>query len=231
MSLIRCENVTLSYEKNTVMRELTFSVEKGEYLCIVGENGSGKSTLVKALLGLIPVSEGKIEFSDGLVRRKIAYLPQQNSDMKGFPASVKEVVMSGFLSEKRFFSFYSSDERKKAAEVMKKLGIDSLAGRAFCELSGGQQQRVLLARALTKDMSLLLIDEPTSGLDPLVTGEFYEIIKSINREGTAVVMVTHDIPSAIRYASCILHLHNRPLFFGSTSDYLKTEVGRRYANV
>lgn len=231
MSLIKCENVTLSYEKNIVMQDLSFSLEKGEYLCIVGENGSGKSTLVKALLGLIPVTEGKIEFSDGLVRKKIAYLPQQNSGMKNFPASVREVVMSGFLSEKKFFSFYTSEERRKAEDIMKKLGIYSEASRSFCELSGGQQQRVLLARALTKDMSLLLIDEPTAGLDPIVTSEFYEIIKSINSEGVAVIMITHDIPAAIRYASCILHLHNRPLFFGSTSDYLKTETGRRYSGV
>ncbi len=230
MSLIFCENITLAYDRINVLSDLSFSVEKGDYLCIVGENGSGKSTLVKALLNLIPVVSGKIEFGDGLARNGVAYLPQRNEAISDFPASVWEVVLSGTLAKKGFFSFYNKNDKLLAEENMKKLGIWELKEKSFRELSGGQQQRVLLARAISSNMELLLIDEPTTGLDPIVTAEFYELIGEINRSGITVIMVTHDIASAVKNASHILHLQNKPLFFGKVSEYLESDVGRKYIN-
>lgn len=228
MSLIECNRVSLAYDKHAVLSDLTFSVSRGDYLCVVGENGSGKSTLVKALLGLISPVSGSIVWGEGIMRKSIAYLPQQNASQKDFPASVFEVVLSGRLSSKSFLSFYTKADKKIAQNAMERLMISELADRSFRELSGGQQQRVLLARALSSESQLLLVDEPTTGLDPLVTADLYRLLEEIHASGKTVIMVTHDVASAAKYASHILHLHNRPLFFGTKEDYLKSDVGRGY---
>ena len=198
MPLIKCENVSIGYEGQTVVKDLNFAIEKGDYLCIVGENGSGKSTLVKSLLGLKSVEKGRITFGDGLRQNEIGYLPQQNDTQKDFPASVYEVVLSGRLNSRGFHPFYTSGDKREAVEKMELLGIRDLERQCFRDLSGGQKQRVLLARALCATKSLLLLDEPVTGLDPIVTGEFYQLIRRINRDsGIAVVMVSHDIESAV----------------------------------
>lgn len=228
MSLIVCNQIRLAYDKTVVLSDLSFSVERGDYLCIVGENGSGKSTLVKALLGLHRTDAGTITLGEGLSRCEIAYLPQQSAVQKDFPADVGEVVLSGLLSRKGLFSFYTAKDRAAAKAVMARLGILDYAAASFRELSGGQQQRVLLARALVSKPTLLLVDEPTTGLDPMVTADFYRLIEEISHEGVTVVMVTHDMEAAMKYATHILHLQNKPLFFGTREDYLKSEIGNRY---
>lgn len=228
MALLTCQNVSLSYENNTVLSELSFVVNSGDYLCIVGENGSGKSTLIKALLSLKSVVKGDIMMGEGLKQNEIGYLPQQTSAQKDFPASVWEVVQSGFLNARGLRPFYSKSEKNKALFNMEKLGITSFKNRCYRELSGGQQQRVLLARALCATKKLLLLDEPVAGLDPMVTNELYHLIEQINKDGTTIIMVSHDIESAVKYASHILHLHNKPLFFGTTADYIKSDAGKRF---
>ena len=229
MALIKCENVSIGYEGQTVVKDLDFQIDPGDYLCIVGENGSGKSTLVRSLLGLKNVEKGQIIYGDGLKQTEIGYLPQQTDVQKDFPASVYEVVRSGRLNSRGFHPFYTAADRKAAVEKMDLLGIRDLAKQCFRDLSGGQKQRVLLARALCATKSLLLLDEPVTGLDPIVTGEFYQLIRRINREsGIAVVMVSHDIESAVKDASHILHLQETALFFGTTEEYKKSPVGRRF---
>jgi zinc transport system ATP-binding protein len=229
MPLIKCENVSIGYEGQTVVKDLNFAIEKGDYLCIVGENGSGKSTLVKSLLGLKSVEKGRITFGDGLRQNEIGYLPQQNDTQKDFPASVYEVVLSGRLNSRGFHPFYTSGDKREAVEKMELLGIRDLERQCFRDLSGGQKQRVLLARALCATKSLLLLDEPVTGLDPIVTGEFYQLIRRINRDsGIAVVMVSHDIESAVEDASHILHLQETALFFGTTEDYRRSRIGRKF---
>ena len=229
MPLIKCENVSIGYEGQTVVKDLNFAIEKGDYLCIVGENGSGKSTLVKSLLGLKSVEKGRITFGDGLRQNEIGYLPQQNDTQKDFPASVYEVVLSGRLNSRGFHPFYTSGDKREAVEKMELLGIRNLERQCFRDLSGGQKQRVLLARALCATKSLLLLDEPVTGLDPIVTGEFYQLIRRINRDsGIAVVMVSHDIESAVEDATHILHLQETALFFGTTEDYRRSRIGRKF---
>ena len=231
MALIKCENVSIGYEGQTVVKDLDFQIDPGDYLCIVGENGSGKSTLVRSLLGLKNVEKGQIIYGDGLKQTEIGYLPQQTDVQKDFPASVYEVVRSGRLNSRGFHPFYTytAADRKAAVEKMDLLGIRDLARQCFRDLSGGQKQRVLLARALCATKSLLLLDEPVTGLDPIVTGEFYQLIRRINREsGIAVVMVSHDIESAVKDASHILHLQETALFFGTTEEYKRSPVGRRF---
>ena len=229
---IICKNVSLGYENHIVSENIDFTVAQGDYLCIVGENGAGKSTLMKAILGLHPPLSGKIEFSDGLKQNEIGYLPQQNHFQRDFPASVQEVVISGCLNRCGLRPFYRHAEHRMARANMEKLGIWPLRERCYRELSGGQQQRALLARALCATRKLLLLDEPVSGLDPSATAEMYAIIRRLNREeGITVLMISHDIFAATREADHILHLAHRPLFFGSTEDYRKSDVGRAFLRV
>ena len=223
MALINVNGVSLGYEGKPIVTDLNFRVNKGDYLCIVGENGSGKSTLMKTLLGQKNVLSGKIEFSDGLRQNEIGYLPQQTQVQKDFPASVREVVMSGCLNSSGLSPFYSKSQKKQAAEIMEKLGITELAKKCYRELSGGQQQRVLLARALCATKKLLVLDEPVAGLDPVVTKNLYRLIAEINKEGITVIMVSHDIHAAIEFASHILHIGNKPLFFGTKEEYKNSD--------
>ncbi len=216
MALIKCENISIAYEGQTVVHDLSFQVSEDDYLCIVGENGSGKSTLVKSILGLKNPVKGKIILGDGLSQNEIGYLPQQTDVQKDFPASVYEVVLSGRLNGRGMRPFYTGADKRSAKENMELLGIRELERQCFRDLSGGQKQRVLLARALCATRKLLLLDEPVTGLDPIVTQEFYQLIKQINRDSRiAVVMVSHDIESTMEYASHILHLQETALFFGT----------------
>ena len=224
MALIKIDQLTLSYENMTVIEGLSFAVKSGDYLCIVGENGSGKSTLVKALLGLKKPERGSIEFGGGLIQREIGYLPQQTSAQRDFPASVAEVVISGCLNSRGLRPFYSARERGIAVENIERLGLAEIKSRSYRELSGGQQQRVLLARALCATKKLLLLDEPVTGLDPMVTAELYELIAEINKSGVTIIMVTHDMASALKYASHILCLTERDSFFGSVSEFLESDM-------
>ncbi|MDO5094943.1 MAG: metal ABC transporter ATP-binding protein [Peptostreptococcaceae bacterium] len=229
MALIKCENVTLGYENTIVLENLDLTVNAKDYLCIVGENGSGKSTLIKALLGLKPALKGKITMGDGLLQNEIGYLPQQTSAQKDFPASVKEVVMSGCLNRKKLFPFYNTKDHERAMENMHLLGIENLKKKSYQELSGGQQQRVLLARALCATSKLLLLDEPVAGLDPLVSKELYEVVKMLNKQrGITIIMVSHDVGTAIDEATHILHLRNRVLFSGAKAEYLQTSLAQSY---
>jgi zinc transport system ATP-binding protein len=229
MALITCQNVSFGYEGNVAVSGLSFEVNSGDYLCIVGENGSGKSTLIKGILRLKMPDSGSVLTSDGLKSTEIGYLPQQTAAQKDFPASAYEVVLSGRLGTRGIMPFYLSEDKKTARENLEKLGISDLANRCYRELSGGQQQRVLLARALCATKKLLLLDEPVAGLDPVVTRELYTLIEQINREtGLTIIMVSHDIESAVKYASHILHLSGKQEFFGTTSDYVKSKIGNKF---
>lgn len=228
MALITCRGLAFAYGAETVLSGVDFAVEAGDYLCIVGENGSGKSTLVKGLLGLKEPSAGSITLGDGLQRREIGYLPQQTALQRDFPASVFEVVLSGRLNSLGRRCFYSKADRAEAARNLERMGMSEFANRCYQELSGGQQQRVLLARALCATKKLLLLDEPVAGLDPVATAEMYNLLKLINLcDGVTVVMVSHDVSAALRYATRILHLGHEQLFFGGVADYEKSGALRR----
>lgn len=229
MALLTCRNVNLGYDSTVVVEGLNFEVNSGDYLCIVGENGSGKSTLMKTILGLNPLLQGQILTGDGLKPEEIGYLPQQTIVQKDFPASVNEIVLSGCLNRCGLRPFYRGAEKQLAQANMEKMGITHLARRCYRELSGGQQQRVLLARALCATQKLLLLDEPVAGLDPKATAEMYAQIEDLNKkQGITVIMISHDIAAAVRFASHILHIGSKPLFFGTKDDYLKSRIGILY---
>jgi zinc transport system ATP-binding protein len=225
MALLTVKDLSLGYDNRTIAEDLNFTVNAGDYLCIVGENGSGKSTLMKTLLHLQPPIKGEIIPGDGLKNNEIGYLPQQTVVQRDFPASVREIVLSGCQSRCGLRPFYNKEEKALAAENMKRMRITDLADRCYRELSGGQQQRVLLARALCATRKVLLLDEPVSGLDPKVTAEMYELIKELNDEGITIIMISHDIAAAIRYATNILHIGSS-VFFGTKEEYLESETGK-----
>lgn len=226
MAQLSCQNLTVGYDGRTVLQGLNFEVNPGDYLCILGENGSGKSTLMKTILGLQAPISGTILTGDGLRKNEIGYLPQQTQAQKDFPASVREIVLSGCQGRCGRRPFYSKEEKRLAEENIGKMGIGSLTKRCYRELSGGQQQRVLLARALCATRKMLLLDEPVSGLDPRVTAEMYGLIETLNREeGITVMMISHDISAALKYASHILHIGDS-VFFGTKADYLQSPQGK-----
>ena len=227
--LLDCRDASLGYEGKPVWEHLTFQVRSGDYLCIVGENGSGKSTLLKSLLGLLKPLSGEIVHADTLRGGSIGYLPQQTRAQKDFPATVTEVVRSGFISGKGMRFFYTAQEKSRALMNMGKLGVLELKDRCYRELSGGQQQRVLLARALCAAGELLILDEPVTGLDPAAAQELYRTLEYLNKqEGIAIVAVTHDIRSALRYADHVLHAGHGTYFFGTAADYLTSPWGKRF---
>ena len=228
MAQLTCQNLSVGYDGRPVLQGLNFEVSAGDYLCIVGENGSGKSTLMKTILSLQAPIGGTVLTGDGLRKNEIGYLPQQTQVQKDFPASVKEIVLSGCQGRCGRRPFYSKKEKRLAADAMDKMRISQLAGRCYRELSGGQQQRVLLARALCATRKMLLLDEPVSGLDPKVTMEMYELIESLNQEdGITVIMISHDLSAALRYASHILHIDDS-VFFGTKADYLRSPQGKLF---
>lgn len=224
MSQLICKDLCLGYESREIAHNINFSVDAGDYLCIVGENGSGKTTLMRTLLGLHQPMSGSIRIGEDLRRSQIGYLPQQTAAQKDFPASVKEIVLSGCQNKCGMRPFYSKSEKETAAKIMDKMGISHLAKRCYRELSGGQQQRVLLARALCATEKMLLLDEPVSGLDPKATDDMYNTIYELNKkDGITVLMISHDIGTALRYASHVLYIGS-DVFFGTKTEYLSSDI-------
>ena len=229
MSYFSLNKIGFSYEGKVVLEDIHFSVEKGDYLCIVGENGAGKSTLLKGILGLKKPNEGEIILGDGLKRQDIGYLPQQTEAQKDFPASVYEVVESGCLNKLSLFPFYRKEDKKRVGDAIRFLNIENLRKSCYRELSGGQQQRVLLARALCAGSKLLILDEPVAGLDPKAQTELYDLIDRLNKElKITIIMVSHDVKEVVQRAKHILHLAHKQLFFGEAEKYRESELGKSF---
>lgn len=229
MYCIKCENLSFSYEGTRAVSGLNFTVEEDDYLCIVGENGAGKSTLLRGLLGLEEPMSGSVAFGEGVECREIGYLPQQAPSQKDFPALVEEIVMSGCLNRLGWRPFYTRETRLIAKEQMRMLNIFSLRKSSYRDLSGGQKQRVLLARALCAARKILLLDEPAAGLDPVATQDLYSVLAKINNERRiAVIMVSHDINAAVKYAKHVLHLRRTQRFWGTAEEYIKSDVGAHF---
>ncbi len=226
MHQITCENLAIGYDGQELLSDINFSISQKDYVCVVGENGAGKSTLVKTMLGLLPKIKGNIIMGDALKSTDIGYMPQQTQVQKDFPASVKEVVLSGCLNKQGLRPFYNKTEKQLALTSMQKLGIEHLEKKSYCNLSGGQQQRVLLARALCATGKILLLDEPTAGLDTNSSEEMYNIIKQLNEEGITIIMITHNLQRAIENANFVLSVNNKKVSLLQKEDYLSEERGQ-----
>ncbi len=229
MSYITCEGLTLAYEGRIIVKDLDFTVNAGDYICIVGENGSGKTTLVRTLVGLKKPASGTIVFGDGIGKRDVGYVPQNILSGRDFPATVYEVVSTGLLGRMGLRPFFTKDEKQRICDAMERLDIADIRDRCFRELSGGQRQRVQLARALLSAEKLLILDEPASGLDPVITKQLYEIIRDLNKtDGVTVLMVSHDIKSAVNNATKILHIDKDSNFFGTSDEYREHKMGKHF---
>ena len=221
-------HLSFSYNKNKILKDFSIDISGGKIYAVMGGNGSGKTTLMKTLLNLHSPLSGSIITGDGLKTNEIGYLPQQTVVQRDFPASVKEIVLSGCQGQCGIRPFYKKEEKNTALQNMERMGISNLSSRCYRELSGGQQQRVLLARALCATRKLLLLDEPVSGLDPKATAEMYDIIEELNRrDKITIIMISHDISAAVKYASHILHIGDE-IFFGTKEEYLKSNAGGQF---
>lgn len=219
MSQIVCKHLKLGYDSKTIIENLDFTVNAGDYLAIIGENGAGKTTLMKAILKLAPIKGGEITIDD-VKFNEIGYLSQQTIAQSDFPASAQEIVLSGFQGRKKFNPFYTFQEKKIALQNMKRMDILDFSKKSYRELSGGQKQRVLLARALCAAQKILLLDEPVAGLDQKSKLDMYETIKELNNEGITIIMISHNIEEVLKYATHILCINSKP-FFGAVKEYLK----------
>lgn len=224
MEVLKVKNLCKRYSGESVIENLSFTLEKGESLYIVGENGSGKTTLIKLLLGLTEETSGEIKMS-GIKRNQIGYLPQQNEIQSDFPAGVFEVVLSGFLNRISLLPFYTKSQKTEAESILKRLDILPLKNRSFRELSGGQKQRVLLARALCATGEILLLDEPLTALDPKAQAEFYELLEQLRNQGVTLIIISHDVRCAVHHGDKILHLGKNESFFGTAEEYKNSEIG------
>ena len=217
MTVLQIKNLSLKYGNHYIFRNLSFAVEKNDFLCIVGPNSSGKSTLLKCLLGEIKPNQGEIKFENHSQRKVIGYLPQNPHYNPSFPASVYEVVASGSLNQIGLFSKYPKQKIEKALGTLR---ITDIARQQFSTLSGGQRQRVLLARALVASSNLLILDEPSNNLDYNSKQEFYRTLEKLNKS-TTILMVTHDLDHNNLIGNKILSLDPNLPFFGTTKEYVR----------
>ena len=201
MKLLECKNLSLGYGTTLIQQDLNISIEQGEYIFILGENGSGKSTLIKTMLGFIKPYSGTIEYSPQWNKKGLGYLPQTSEIQKTFPATVKEIVLSGCQADMGPFPFYKKRHYQKALKNLELVGMQGYINHSFKELSGGQQQRVLFARALCAATSILVMDEPAKGFDSDAVKKMYEIVSELNRQGLTVITISHDLEAAKKYAT------------------------------
>lgn len=226
MELFKLEKLTLGYENKIVLKNISFSVEEGDFIIIVGPNGSGKSTLIKGILGLINPIKGKIVLND-LKRNYIGYMPQETKVDSNFPASVNEIVLSGLLNNKKFKPFYTKEDKEIVSKNLKLLHIDNLKNKNFSDLSGGQRQKVLLARSLCATKKLLILDEPSNNLDYKSKIDLYNIAKKLNKEkNITVLMITHDLDNENLIGNKVISLGEKEFFYGTNKEYKELKNGR-----
>lgn len=228
-TILSCQDMTIGYEDQTVLSGLSLEIKEGDYISVLGENGSGKSTLIKTILGLTPPLSGNFNFKEDFSQKNIGYLPQQSSAQRDFPASVLEIVLSGFLGKKGWNPFYTKKEKEMAITYLREMNIENLKNKTYRNLSGGQQQRVLLARALCAAEELLVLDEPVTGLDPTAQTELYQMINHLNKHHRlTIIMISHDVPASVKYSNKIIHLEEKGYFFGTTMEYKSSDLYQQW---
>ena len=228
MVQLSVKELSVNYGDFRALHNVSFDLEKGEFLAVVGPNGSGKSTLIHTLLGLKKPAEGLVSFPNK--KPYIGYLPQKSfhADPR-FPATVEEIVTSGIIANKSFPRRITAQDKIKVAQTLKLLRVEDLKKRKIGRLSGGQQQRALLARALVGNPEILVLDEPTGALDPGSRDCFYTTLKEMNQEhGITVIMVSHDTHDIDAFATKLLYLDQTPLYYGSIEDFSHSNMGHYF---
>lgn len=224
--IITTKNLSFNYGQTEILKDISFSVEKGDFIGLAGPNGAGKTTLIKVILGLLPITKGEVELFDSPQAKfsdwnKIGYLPQKLSTINSlFPATVNEVIALGLLSQKTSLKRITSTDQKKVNNILEELGISDLKKRMLSELSGGQQQKVFLARALVSSPEILIFDEPSTALDPESRESFFQLIEKLNQsKGIAIILITHDTSYIGKYANKFLYIDKSLIYFGKFSDF------------
>lgn len=200
-SILQLKSVTAGYDEKIVLKDVNLTVKENDFIGIIGPNGGGKTTLLKVILGVIKPIDGEV-LTNGNESCIIGYLPQINQIDKKFPIKVKDVVLSGLMSHKKIFGRYSSENRKRADELMSQMGILKQKNKNIGELSGGQLQRTFLCRAIISDPQLLILDEPDTYVDSNFEGELYDILDKLN-EHMAIVVVSHDVGTICSHVKTI----------------------------
>ena len=233
--ILSVKNVCSGYGPVEVLHNVTFAVEKDDYIALAGPNGAGKTTLMKTILGLMDRYNGTIELFGQEMKSfvrwdRIGYLPQRvNAFNPLFPAVVKEVVGLGLLSQKRFPKNYTKNDEIRIKQTLDLMDITDLKDKLIGELSGGQQQRVFLARSLVSNPELLILDEPSTALDAPSRESFFELLKKLNSvAGITIILITHDTAQIGQYAKKLLYLDKQVVFYGSFADFCKSEDMNRY---
>jgi zinc transport system ATP-binding protein len=234
-AVLSVRKLSFGYGPIEVLTEVTFDVEKGDYIALGGPNGAGKTTLIKTVLGLAGKYSGSAELFGQEVESfrdwgRIGYLPQRvNAFNPLFPATVKEVVGLGLLSQKHFPKRFTRNDSLKIRQTLDLMDISDLENKQVRELSGGQQQRVFLVRSLVSDPSLLILDEPSTALDPHARESFFELIKKLNKDrGITIVLITHDISHIGQYANRLLYLDKSVVFYGRFADFCNSAEMTKY---
>ena len=220
MDLIEVKNLSVSYKDMlksiTVLRDVSFSIKDGDYVCITGENGAGKSTLVRAILGLIKISSGKVIFKNNLKLKDVSYVSQFCKSFEKIPITLNELVSFGALKPKTFGLFYSKKDKMTIFHYLKLLNLEKVSEFKVSELSGGQKKKALLCRALCANPKVIILDEPCASLDEKSSNELYEILERLNKEkNITIIMVIHDLNKAKKIANMIINLKEGKVFINS----------------
>ena len=234
-TVIQTNSLCVNYDKSEVLSNVSFSIERGDFVGLAGPNGAGKTTLVKAILGLLPLSNGSIELFGQFQKEftawgKIGYLPQKASTINPlFPATVQEIVTLGLLSGQNFPKRLSKTDVEQTDKVLHELDIYDLKKLMFSELSGGQQQKVLLGRALVSQPEALIFDEPSTALDPESREAFFKMLERLNKEkGITILFITHDTGYIGQYANKLMYIDKDLIYYGMFSDFCKSEKMNTY---
>lgn len=225
--IFRARNLTVDYDRRTVLEEVSVCFDAGAIVAIIGPNGAGKSTFLKAALGLVPRVTGRVEAFGAEYRPgdpRVAYVPQRESVDWDFPVSVRDVVLMGTYGRVGWCRRPGRAERDAAERAMQAMGIAELAGRQISRLSGGQQQRVFLARALAQDAQITFLDEPLAGVDAATEGAIVEVWRNLRREGKTIVAVHHDLGSVRDIFDEVVILNRRLIAAGPTSQEFTDEA-------
>lgn len=229
-SVVCLKHVTFHRGNRLILEDITFCIDQGIFLGVIGPNGGGKTTLLKLILGLLPLQQGSIEIFGRPLRGNredravIGYVPQRSDVDQNFPASGLDVVLMGAVAKTGMFRRIPTETRRRALELLQRVGIADLANRPIGRMSGGQQQRVYIARALINEPRLLILDEPTVGLDSTSQKQFLQLVEELKAElGLTVIMVSHDIGQLAHYADKMVCL-NRRLHFHDSSALLTDQI-------
>jgi zinc transport system ATP-binding protein len=232
--ILEVNKVSFSFNETKVLSDISFKLNKGDFLGLIGPNGSGKTTLLKLILGIYSLKEGSIKilnknistFSDW---HKLGYVPQKATNIETeFPATVHEVVAMGLLSKKKFPKIISRGDNNKIMKTLELVKMTQYSNRRIGQLSGGQQQRVLIAKSLVSNPEILFLDEPTTGIDQESQKTFYELLGNLNKKGITIVLVSHDIGKITNFVNKIASINQRLEFYGTHKDFCAYDINHKH---